>query len=247
MMNQPVAVWQPLDRDTTFFGIKTARITPTRLDSLSLVQALAETREWGAEVLHLLVESDHAPSVVLAEQAGFHLVDIRVTLEWRPTDAEIDRRPAAVQVRAYEVADLLALQAIAGTSYHDTRYYYDGRYPRELCDALYAEWIAKSCGGAAEAVLVAVREQRPLGFVTCHLASTTQTGQIGLVGVDADARGSGVGEALVRAAQQWFRDRQASRVSVVTQGRNIGAQRLYQRAGFATSAVQLWYHKWFAE
>jgi hypothetical protein len=34
-------------------------------------------------------------------------------------------------------------------------------------------------------------------------------------------------------------------VKTVTQGRNIPAQRTYQRCGFQTAAVQLWYHRWF--
>jgi len=32
---------------------------------------------------------------------------------------------------------------------------------------------------------------------------------------------------------------------VVTQGRNLAAQRLYQRNGFVTASLQLWYHRWF--
>jgi ribosomal protein S18 acetylase RimI-like enzyme len=34
------------------------------------------------------------------------------------------------------------------------------------------------------------------------------------------------------------------RVSVVTQGRNVAAQKLYQSCGFTTCSVQLWYHWW---
>jgi hypothetical protein len=34
-------------------------------------------------------------------------------------------------------------------------------------------------------------------------------------------------------------------VNVVTQGRNSKAQRLYERCGFLTRSVQLWYHRWF--
>ena len=32
--------------------------------------------------------------------------------------------------------------------------------------------------------------------------------------------------------------------SLVTQGRNLYAQRLYQKAGFFTKGTELWYHKW---
>ena len=34
-------------------------------------------------------------------------------------------------------------------------------------------------------------------------------------------------------------------MKVVTQGRNIAGQRLYQRCGFLTRSVELWYHKWY--
>jgi hypothetical protein len=39
--------------------------------------------------------------------------------------------------------------------------------------------------------------------------------------------------------------RGASVLTVATQARNIAAQRLYQRAGFLTSSVRVWYHRWF--
>jgi hypothetical protein len=32
---------------------------------------------------------------------------------------------------------------------------------------------------------------------------------------------------------------------VQTQARNVGAQRLYERAGFLASRVDIWLHRWF--
>jgi ribosomal protein S18 acetylase RimI-like enzyme len=46
-------------------------------------------------------------------------------------------------------------------------------------------------------------------------------------------------------ALDWFAQQQVDTVTVVTQGRNIAAQALYQRRGFITQSQQLWYHKWF--
>jgi len=43
----------------------------------------------------------------------------------------------------------------------------------------------------------------------------------------------------------WFADQNASNITVVTQGRNVAAQRLYQRLGFVTRSLELTYHKWF--
>jgi hypothetical protein len=33
--------------------------------------------------------------------------------------------------------------------------------------------------------------------------------------------------------------------TVVTQGRNVVSQRVYQRCAFMTRSAQLWYHCWF--
>jgi ribosomal protein S18 acetylase RimI-like enzyme len=65
------------------------------------------------------------------------------------------------------------------------------------------------------------------------------------VSVAADARGRSLGSALVEHSLRWFGERGMKDVSVVTQGRNAAAQRLYQRCGFITDSVQIWYHRWF--
>jgi hypothetical protein len=36
-------------------------------------------------------------------------------------------------------------------------------------------------------------------------------------------------------------------VTVVTQGRNLPAQRLYQSRGFRTQRLQVWHHLWLDE
>jgi hypothetical protein len=43
----------------------------------------------------------------------------------------------------------------------------------------------------------------------------------------------------------WAAREDAKRAVVITQGRNVRAQRLYQRSGFVTASSQLWYHRWF--
>jgi dTDP-4-amino-4,6-dideoxy-D-galactose acyltransferase len=87
-------------------------------------------------------------------------------------------------------------------------------------------------------------EGKPAGYITCQLVNE-QTGQIGLLGVDVTAQGRGGGRRLVTMALDWFAAKGVTRVIVVTQGRNIRAQRLYQKCGFMTASLQLWYHRWF--
>ena len=136
------------------------------------------------------------------------------------------------------------LRGIARTGHRDTRFYSDEHFDRMKCDLLYETWIENSFRGFAQAVLVAEVEGKPAAYLTCHLKD--QESQIGLVGVGESSRGMGLGTKLVQHFFSWSREQGARRAIVVTQGRNLGAQRLYQRNGFQTVSLQLWYHRWFA-
>ena len=111
--------------------------------------------------------------------------------------------------------------------------------------AVAGTWIERSCTGYADAVLVAERDGRPAGYITCDLSHSY--GQIGLLGVGEAWQGQHIGPALINGALHWFGERGIEWVQVVTQGRNIRAQRAYQRCGFVSAQMQLWYHRWFTQ
>jgi dTDP-4-amino-4,6-dideoxy-D-galactose acyltransferase len=236
---------EPLAWDSEHFGRRIARVTVERLTEATAAAILAQAEENGVDCLYLLADDDPA-TVRLAEAHGFHLVDVRVTLEAGAgadaTSAAIAPSPG-VPLRAAEAADLPALRALAGASHRASRFYADPGFPDALCNRLYERWIENSIGGWAERVTVAGEPGRPIGYVTCHLDGD-EGGRIGLIAVAPEAAGRGVGRALVALALAWFRERGATRVRVVTQGRNLPAQRLYLRAGFLPVETRLWYHRW---
>lgn len=237
-----------LEWDSAFFGIRVGRVTTNRLTTLDMPRVLDWCREQQVRCLYFLCAPDHDESVQLAESHQFHLVDIRVELAWQLADkleSELWNGGLDI-VRPYRSEDRPDLLKIAETAYYDTRFYYDHNFTHEQASALYREWIAKSCDGFADAVLVASRDDGIGGFVTCHVDSP-QRGRIGLVGVRNDLQGRGIGWLLVKAAQTYFVRHGVNEVHVVTQGRNIAAQRLYQKCGFRSYALYLWYHKWFTD
>jgi GNAT superfamily N-acetyltransferase len=186
--------------------------------------------------------------VSIAEGAGFKFVDVRMTLEREGAAAEIDdRMPIGqnVSIRAFHTQDLALLQEIARGAHTDSRFYFDRNFPHSVCNRLYETWITASCQGTAEHVLVAELQERAIGYATCQLDAPGGSGRIGLFGLSADVRGRGIGTLLLQHALAWFEAQGAHRVFVVTQGRNVAAQALYQRRHFVTSRVELWFHKWF--
>lgn len=234
-----------LEWDSRFFGRDVGRLTLPRLTPavVSAVFAWCQTNQIAC--LYFLADADHGETTQLAAEHGFRLVDVRITLEHCcPAESAGSTQPGKEGIRPFQPGDLPALRELAGRSHRDSRFFFDPHFPPARSQELFEIWIEKSCLNDREKVFVAEAEGKPAGYVTCQFVNA-QTGQIGLLGVDAAAQGRGVGRRLVTMALSWFAAQGATRVIVVTQGRNIRAQRLYQKSGFATASLQLWFHRWF--
>ena len=219
-----------LEWDSEFWGLRIAQIPSVDADEWA--------REQHVACAYLLVPGENAPEAHRAEERGYRLVDVRVELEARSAAGEAAVRPVRDE-------DVDALRAIARTNHTDTRFYADPHFLRAACDELYDTWIRRSCEGWADAVLVADADGAAAGYVSVHRRG--EHGAIGLIGVAAGSRGRGLGDALARGALDWCAAAGLSACRVVTQGRNVAAQRLFQRCGFRTRSLDLWFHKWFDE
>jgi ribosomal protein S18 acetylase RimI-like enzyme len=249
-MNAPgAAPCELLPWDTEFFHCRIARVCGDTLEPERAAQIDEWRRSHHIQCLYFLSRADDPATIRVAEQHGFGLVDIRVTLGWALVNSPLPQNiasSAGVTIRAVEPADLPALQSIARLVHTETRFFSDLHFPRERAEDFYSTWITLESQGRAQAVLVATSTvNRPLGYISCHLDAARQEGQIGLVGVSPEARGKGIGKSLVVTAMDWYRLKGAREVTVVTQGRNRAAQRLYQQCGFLSRELQLWYHKWY--
>ena len=228
-----------LDWDSRFFGRRIARVRGHHLNDHLVAAILEWCSTQRIDCLYFLADAGDPRTVRLAERNAFDFVDIRTTfersLEGLPEESTL--------IRPARPDDLPQLKRITGQSFSDSRFYYDSHFDRPSCDELYATWIERSCQGYADCVLVADLNGQAAGYVTCRLGAS-QVGSIGLIAVDASSQGSGLGGRLLVSALHYFRNHGMTSVTVVTQGRNLKSQRLYQRCGFLTQSVGLWYHHW---
>lgn len=232
------------DWDTRHFGFRVAQVRGDCLTPEIAGRVGAWCREQAIVCLYLLANADDGLTGQVAAAEGFVLADVRVTFARLLDAGAVLEAGTAGGIRAGRAEDILALRRIAASSFGDSRFYNDPRFPRDRCDELYAIWIENACRRGQAAVLVAEREGRPAGFITCERAGDS-TGQIGLVAVDAAAQGRGLGRALVEAALHWFQCRGFHQVLVRTQARNHRAGRLYEGCGFVPQSLHCWYHRWF--
>ncbi len=232
---------QRLGWDSDFFGFPIARLRDEEPEIEAIDRADHFCESNGICCLYALVSAAKPFTIQRLCSAGYRWVDIRLTLR-----ADISKRcePLEVRARLATPDDIPALRGIAAVSHRDGRFYADPCFPRERCDAFYAQWIENSVLGFEDAVLIVDDADGPVGYVTCKLRDAGR-GQIGLFAVAERARGQGIGRALLESAEAWFSGRDCTCVDVVTQGANVAAQRIYQRNGFITQDVQIWLHKWF--
>ena len=235
--------------DTEFFQCRIARVCGDTLKPEQAIRIDEWSRSHCVRGLYFLARADDPATILIAEQHGFGLVDVRVTFECgivNSHEPDCPALPAGVSLRPVQPGDLSELQAMARSGHTGTRFFSDSHFSRQRAEDLYSNWITLESQGRAQAVWIAASTaHQPLGYVSCHLDPAHREGQIGLVGVSSEARGRGIGKNLVLAAMEWFRAQGAQEVTVVTQGNNHAAQRLYQQCGFLTRDLQLWYHKWY--
>jgi dTDP-4-amino-4,6-dideoxy-D-galactose acyltransferase len=235
--------------DTEFFCCRIARVCGDTLKEDQALQIDEWSRSHRIRCLYFLSRVDDPATIQIAERHGFGLVDIRVTFECGAMNAHDPAQPgppAGVSIRPVQPGDLPGLQAMARTGHRETRFFSDSHFPRPRVEDFYTTWITLETQGRAQIVWVAASAaNQPLGYVSCHLDPACREGQIGLVGVSPEVRGRGIGKSLVLAALGWFKTQGAHEVTVVTQGNNRAARRLYQQCGFLGRDLQLWYHKWY--
>lgn len=232
-----------LEWDSDFFSLRIGSIIAPGLDPETLPHIDFWCNDNRIDCLYFLTDCADSGSIRRAESSGFHLVDLRITLDLKIVSTSTAWMSGSPLIRLSASQDIAPLRRIAAANHRDSRFYRDGRFPKERCDELYATWIEKSCNGYADVVLVADQGEGAVGYTSCHLKGDG-TGSIGLVGVSGKCQGAGLGKVLIAESLAWFAANEVSRVTVVTQGINIGAQRLYQKNGFMTKSIELWYHRW---
>jgi dTDP-4-amino-4,6-dideoxy-D-galactose acyltransferase len=225
--------------DSEFFSVRIARLRQNRLAPVDVPGVLDWCYRHSVDCLYFLADEDPVTTEV-AEQNGFRLTDVRVTLETsiQPASAgEVDAR-----VRPAKAGDLPALCDIAAISHTDSRFYHDGHFAPTRCAEFYRTWIENSCAGWADQVYVAEHDGTAAGYITCSLNGAQS--KIGLIAVAERARGTGFGRALVARVFDWTSAKGVGSVTVVTQERNRDALKFYQANGFRISSKQRWYHLW---
>jgi len=127
-----------------------------------------------------------------------------------------------------------------------SRFALDPQIPRSKFEELYHLWLVNSLNGSfAERVLASGSANQPDGMVT--LQRKGNVSQIGLIAVDSESRGKGIGKNLVLNALEWAKSTHSDCAEVVTQLDNKAAIHLYKSCGYTLIKTEYIYHIWSLE
>ena len=117
--------------------------------------------------------------------------------------------PGPLTIRRANEADLEVLRPLARTSHRSTRFYFDGGFPVDRCDELYARWIERALAEPERELLVAEVDGAPAGYHALRLPGADPA-RADLIALDPAHRGRGIGRALLLSTLRLLRDHGAS-------------------------------------
>lgn len=227
-----------LEWDSLFFGFPIGRVVGDTFDGFDDARrTTAEASVRGFRCVYFLAAGSDGASWTAATHSGFVPIDIRVELQKSANDSG---QPCEVATKEDEPA---LLDLVDEHVFTDSRFFRDPNFGRDKAREMFE---IRARRGTRERDWFTACERvdgRIAGFVTARMRDEAN-GAIELVAVGEAFRGRGVGRRIVEAASAELVRRGARQVSVVTQGANLGAQRLYADCGFRLSRCGLWFHLW---
>lgn len=227
---------QRLEWDSAFFGFGIGRVTSPTLTPDEAEQVTREALDTNLLCVYYLASGDSAASWRAAASAGFDPIDIRLELAHQTPPRDHPRTLATA-------ADgELLVQIARQQAFSPSRFFRDDRFPAERASDMFALWTLHGIREDTWFTAVERKGSAIDGFVTARMSK--ESGSVELVAVAPHARGRGVGGRVLAGALSELAHRGAKRVTVVTQGSNLPAQRLYLNSGFRPSNCGLWFHWW---
>ncbi len=231
-----------LDWDSSFFGFKIGRAVDKNFvpEDRTVVE---RAKEQGLRCVYFLVDAESPETLAAMHSFGCRFIDGRLCLS-RSAGSEIESSSGRGDVRLADDADGQELVEISESIEWDTRFFKDSGFPVERSRQMYSKWIARDLNGGTVIVATDPQDGAISGFLSFRFDEPTRKAVIELLAVRESARGQGVADRLLSDSIRRIQSLKASEIDVITQSSNVPAQRLYQKHGFRSRSLELWFHLW---
>lgn len=228
-----------LDWDSDFFGYNVCKININ--DTAELNNVFANLEDKNIKLAYLNLNEALQQAELDQIKKSIILVDRKTTFVKKIEKRQIIDKNIETYKESSPEKKLFELAAQSGIY---SRFNKDKFIEENKFKDLYKQWIINSVNKKiAKEVLVYKSNQGIVGLVT--LGKKDERADIGIISVDSQSRGKGIGKALMYSAENWFANNNYQTIQVITQEDNVAACNLYKRCGFEIESVNYFYHVWF--
>jgi dTDP-4-amino-4,6-dideoxy-D-galactose acyltransferase len=243
-----------LEWDSRFLGFRTGKVVLS--DEVEFTGSWFERDEWRRyRLLYLLVDSGQLRCIEALDRMGFEPVTVNLLLRtdrftgqadsdrgWETGRAGVSGKTSGQCFPLTEVdQDVLELALAAG---HHSRFRLDKRFEKGTFEAMYHHWIKRSVAGELADFVYGHRDDtgRVNGLITGKVNG--DSGHIGLMAVQSEVRGQGIGTMLLDVLRRRLLEDNTSVMTLLTQAGNEGALSFYEKSGFRKVSETRIYHWW---
>jgi ribosomal protein S18 acetylase RimI-like enzyme len=233
------------DVDTERFGIITARVVG--LNTASLPSVLDFCHEKKVKLLIARCDMSDLDAAQSMERKGFLLMDTLVYYNLDLSRKAVSVDKGVVLVRPIRIEEERETIFVAGKSFHDYlgHYHADPRLDKNKCDEAYTDWARKTFASReSDNFLVGEMDGKIVAFGVLRINNPDE-GEMFLGGIHPDFQGQGIYHSFLCKAMEWCLSKNAKKLIISTQLRNISVQKVLIKFGFEISRGYYTYHKWF--
>lgn len=225
-----------LDWDSAFFGKKIFQIKTSQQISAEEWEDVLKEKP---DLIYCIIENPTTDTALSIEKRGGILYDIKLTYFKDTFTLTSPERDGFYCESASVLSDKLETMAYQSGIF--SRFRIDPALSFRFKD-LYKEWLVNSLNRKLADEVFVIKDVNGCEIAFVTLGVRDLTGSIGLLAVDENYRGRGIGSLLLQNADNYFLRKQVTSAEVVTQSNNIPACRLYEKMGYAISKKEFVYH-----
>jgi len=229
-----------LEWDSQFFGYPVARINFDKEGSDCLDDLFLNIESKKLRVTYFYVPPAEKELISRITKKGGILVDQKVIFS-KNTEKHNKYSNDIIEFQGIDLNIKLIELVLQAGKY--SRFRLDRNFNKREYQRLYIEWLSKSLKKViAFKTLVAKEGSDIVGITT--LGEKAKFADIGLVAVDKNFHGQGIGCDLIHSADNVANEKGIKEIKVATQLKNKGACRLYEKCHFQIEKITNIYHYW---
>lgn len=223
-----------LQWESDFFSKPSAKLT---LDSAAPLINRSDFAQY--PLVQVKVPADQSETIDGLYHLGFRMVEGEI-------DFSLDLHDAQAKPEEFQLAtrhDLSRVSQLAGSAFQLSRFRAPWYQPHDS-GRFYALWAEKAILGTFDTHCLTLNDDdgQLLGFVTLR-AIEPKVARIGLLAVQPQFTGRGIGKQLIKVAESWCLAHGIGQLRVATQTGNIAALNLYRACGAVLSHSAYWLYR----